>query len=243
LRSRTAAELARTPYPVTAEVLADALVPAFETPLGPIASGLRLRDFGVADRLSELDFELPLAGGDRPTGARVRVADLAAVLAEHVGDHPHLHAYPAMLASEPTGEQTLRGYLTGSIDSVLRVRDDAGGPPRHLVVDYKSNWLGEFGVPLTVASYHPDRVAEAMMRAHYPLQALLYSVALHRFLSWRMPDYDPATHLGGIAYLFVRGMAGPDTPTVDQVPYGVFSWDPGPDLVIAWSQLLAGEGA
>ena len=58
-----------------------------------------------------------------------------------------------------------------------------------------------------------------------------------------MPDYDPATHLGGIAYLFVRGMAGPDTPTVDQVPYGVFSWDPGPDLVIAWSQLLAGEGA
>ncbi len=240
LRQRTAAELTRTPYPVDAEALADALVPAFRTPLGPLADDRRLCDFAVTDRLSELDFELPLAGGDQPRPTRVTVADLAAVLAVHVADHPHLHAYPAMLAAEPTGGQVLRGFLTGSIDSVLRVSAPGGGPDRHLVVDYKSNWLGEFGQPLTVASYHPDRVAEAMMRAHYPLQALLYSVALHRFLSWRLPGYDPATHLGGIAYLFVRGMAGPDTPTVDGVPYGVFSWDPGPELVIALSDLLSG---
>lgn len=242
LRQRTAAELARTPYPVDAEPLADALVPAFRTPLGPLASGRRLCDFAGVDRLSELDFDLPLAGGDRPMPIRVTVTDLAAVLAEHVGDHPQLHAYPAMLAAEPTGGQVLRGFLTGSIDSVLRV-NDPDRPARHLVVDYKSNWLGEFGAPLTLASYHPDLVTEAMMRAHYPLQALLYSVALHRFLGWRLRDYDPGAHLGGIAYLFVRGMAGPDTPTVDGVPYGVFSWDPGPDLVIALSDLLAGGGA
>ena len=55
-------------------------------------------------------------------------------------------------------------------------------------------------------------MAAAMREAHYPLQALLYSVALHRYLRWRQPGYDPAVHLGGVLYLFVRGMCGPDDP-------------------------------
>ncbi len=54
-----------------------------------------------------------------------------------------------------------------------------------------------------------------MIDAHYPLQLLLYSVALHRFLRWRQPGYDPDLHLGGGLYLFVRGMVGADTPVVD----------------------------
>ena len=48
-----------------------------------------------------------------------------------------------------------------------------------------------------------------MVEAHYPLQALLYAVALHRYLRWRQPGYDPAQHLGGVLYLFLRGMSGP----------------------------------
>src|SRR5699024_932637 len=52
LLSRTRAELARTPYPVDAEALATALVPAFHTPLGPNAGGRRLADIGPGDRLS-----------------------------------------------------------------------------------------------------------------------------------------------------------------------------------------------
>src|SRR5205823_5957447 len=133
-------------------------------------------------------------------------------------------------------EQTLRGYLTGSIDAVLRVRDPQ---PRYLVADYKTNWLGpaEPG-RLRVGDYTPDRLAEAMMAAHYPLQALLYAVALHRMLRWRQPGYDPDRHLGGIVYLFLRGMAGPDAPTVDGVPYGVFGWRPPPALVVELSDLL-----
>ena len=51
-----------------------------------------------------------------------------------------------------------------------------------------------------------------MIDAHYPLQALLYGVALHRFLRWRLPGYAPERHLGGSLYLFVRGMCGPATP-------------------------------
>ena len=45
-----------------------------------------------------------------------------------------------------------------------------------------------------------------MERAHYRLQALLYTAALHRYLRWRLPGYDPERHLAGVLYLFVRGM-------------------------------------
>ncbi len=45
-------------------VLAEALVPMHDTPLGPLAPGLTLREIGLPDRLRELDFEIPLAGGD-----------------------------------------------------------------------------------------------------------------------------------------------------------------------------------
>ena len=60
-----------------------------------------------------------------------------------------------------------------------------------------------------------------MADAHYPLQALLYGVALHRFLRWRLPDYSPERHLGGTLYLFVRGMCGPATPASSGV-FGLF---------------------
>ena len=119
--------------------------------------------------------------------------------------------------------------------------------PRFAVVDYKTNWLGPIGPegpePLTSAHYTPPRLAEAMIAAHYPLQALLYSVALHRYLRWRLPGYDPERHLGGVLYLFVRGMCGPDTPAVDGVPCGVFSWAPPAALVLELSRLLDGEQA
>jgi exodeoxyribonuclease V beta subunit len=163
------------------------------------------------------------------------------LLRAHLAADDPLAHYPDLLAHPALGGETLRGYLNGSIDAVLRVRD-AGGEPRYLVVDYKTNWLGEFnGEPLVLAHYAPPLLADAMMHAHYPLQALLYAVAVHRMLRWRQPGYDPERHLGGVLYLFVRGMGGPDTPTVDGVPAGVFSWRPPAALVVALSDLLDGR--
>ena len=74
-----------------------------------------------------------------------------------------------------------------------------------------------------------------MQRSHYVLQALLYSVALHRYLRWRLAGYDPETDLAGVRYLFLRGMLGPDRPD-----FGVFAWHPPARLVVALSDLLAG---
>lgn len=233
----TTEALARLPHgALSPEQLAEALLPSLQTPLGPLADDATLAELSPRDRLSELVFELPLAGGDRPR-ADVRLADLAPLLVRHLPADDPLAGYPELLTHPPLSEESLRGYLTGSIDAVLRV-----GPAenrRYLVVDYKTNWLGRGGPgELTVADYSPAAMAAAMSAAHYPLQALLYQVALHRLLRWRQPGYDPETHLGGVLYLFLRGMAGPATPRVDEVPYGVFSWRPPAVLVTELSDLL-----
>ena len=54
--------------------------------------------------------------------------------------------------------------------------------PRFAIVDYKTNWLGAADEPLTLGCYAPAALAAEMQRAHYGLQALLYTVALHRYL-------------------------------------------------------------
>jgi exodeoxyribonuclease V beta subunit len=233
------------PVDVPAADLAQALVPMHDTPLGPRLSNVTLRDIALPDRLCEMDFEFPLAGGDRRSnGPTIRLADVGRLLARHLPADDPLASYAARLTDAALGGQPLRGYLSGSIDAVLRL--PAGGGEdghRYVVVDYKTNWLGETGRPLTAADYTPARMAEAMLHSDYPLQALLYCVVLHRFLRWRQPGYDPGRHLGGVLYLFVRGMCGPDTPLTDGRPAGVFDWQPPAALVIAVSDLLDGRQA
>ncbi len=242
LRQAAAAALSRVPASeLDSDQLAAAMLASFRTPLGPLAGERRLSDIDRSDQLAELGFEFPLAGGDVPT-ARVSLGMVAPLLRRHlVADDP-LRTYPDLIDHPALADQSLRGYLTGSIDAVLRVRVDGHvDEPRYLVVDYKTNWLGSFdGAPLTVGDYAPERMAAAMMHAHYPLQALLYSVAVHRLLRWRQAGYDPARHLGGVLYLFVRGLAGEQTARVNGVPCGVFSWLPPPALVVELSDLLDG---
>ncbi len=224
---------------MTVEQLAEGLLPAFATPLGPLVGDRTLADVPRRDRLAELAFELPLGGGDDPTPGELRLGGLAPLLRRHLRTGDPLAPYADRLTSPVLADQPLRGYLTGSIDAVLRVPGPAGAC--YVVVDYKTNWLGPFdGRPLTLRPYRPEALAEAMMDAHYPLQALLYAVAVHRMLRWRQPGYDPDTHLGGVLYLFVRGMAGPDAPRADGVASGVFSWRPPAALVTELSDLLAG---
>ena len=202
-----------------------------------------LRQIPLADRLRELDFELPLAGGDVRGAGRRRTPRRPGAAAAR-GTCPtatRCGPTPTALDAPALGGQTLRGYLTGSIDVVLRV--PATGP-RYLVVDYKTNWLGAARrAARPPHDYRPEALAEAMGHSDYPLQALLYAVVLHRFLRWRLPGYDPEPHLGGVLYLYLRGMCGPETPLVDGEPCGVFAWRPPVALVEALSDLLDGAVA
>jgi exodeoxyribonuclease V beta subunit len=226
------------PVAVSAAELAAALVPMHETPLGPLAGGLTLREIGLQDRLRELEFEIPLAGGDFGYGSAPALSDVGRLLTEFVAADDPLAPYADRLISGALDDRPLRGYLSGAIDAVLRL--PAGGGQRYLVVDYKTNRLGELGRVLTAADYGQPQLAAAMLHSDYPLQALLYVVVLHRFLRWRQRVYDPARHLGGVLYLFVRGMCGTQTPTIAGNPCGVFSWRPPSELVVALSDLLAG---
>ena len=222
----------------TTEAIAEALLPMQHTSLGPLAGDLTLARIGLDDRLRELDFEFPLAGGERPVG-EVPLSAAAAILRRHLRAEDPMRAYADRLESPSLGDQSLRGYLSGSIDVVLRV--GSGEDQRFLVVDYKTNRLGDVEAPLTALDYTPEAMTEAMLHSHYPLQALLYSVVLHRYLRWRLPGYEPERHLGGILYLYVRGMCGPATPTVDGQPCGVFAWHPPAALVLELSDLLDGR--
>src|SRR5262249_22245397 len=141
---------------------------------------------------------------------------IAAVLRQHTGPGDPLAGYAERL-DDARLRQSVRGYLTGSLDLVVRIPGPARGdpaPPRFAVLDYKTNWLGAPDEPLTAQHYRHEAMAAEMLRHHYALQALLYAVALHRFLRWRLPGYDPAVNLAGVVYLFVRGMTGAEGPVV-----------------------------
>ncbi len=221
-------------------VVATGLAAMIATPLGDVMDGISLRDVARRDRLDELGFELPLAGGDEPTGW-LTLDRVAAVLREHLGADDPLAGYAARL-EDPWLRRTVRGYLTGSLDLVVRLRARSGGATqgadRFAVLDYKTNWLGEPGEPLTAFHYRPEALVAEMSRHHYALQALLYTVALHRFLRWRLAGYEPDVHLAGVAYLFVRGMTGGDGVIGRATPPGVFGWRPPSGLAAALSDAL-----
>jgi len=223
------------------EIAAAGLAAALQTPLGPLLDGVRLCDVARADRLDELVFELPLVGGDEPSG-RLTLAAIAAVLDEHLDGSDPLHGYAARL-EDPALRSSVRGYLTGSIDLVLRVRGSEGAATRYAIADYKTNWLAPPGEELTAWHHRPSALASEMLHRHYGLQALLYTVALHRYLRWRVLDYSAGSHIAGVLYLFLRGMTGPDTPLIDGEPCGVFAWRPPGTLVEALSDVFDQAGA
>jgi len=247
LAERITEELARRPFDLTPpaiegataadgmEMLRAGLLAMVHTPLGALFDGRSLADIAPPDRLDELSFDLPLGTSGTPATDRA----VGELIEGHLPSDDPLRPWAEQLA---TGgfRVHLAGHLTGSIDALIRFQR-ADTQPRFVVVDYKTNRLGAPGAPFAIEDYHRDRLVAAMAEHHYPLQALLYCVAVHRYLRWRLPGYDPARHLGGAAYLFVRGMTGPDAVGGDGSPAGVFSWDVPPALVVELSEMLDGR--
>ena len=213
------------------DALAAGLSQLLATPLGTSVPGnVTLATLSRRDRLDELRFRLALAPRDRT----VHVRQLGQLWADALSPSDPLHAYAGTLARGAL-DAWPAGFLVGAIDLVARLATPSGdGTARYLVVDYKSNRLPD--------GYHHQAMRRAMMAHHYPLQGLLYGVAVHRYLRWRTGIADPSPLLAGFAYLFVRGMVGAHTP-VDALGRvdGVFHWAPPPGLVAAASTLLAGD--
>ena len=173
-----------------------------DTPLGPLASGVTLRQIGVRDRLRELDFEIPLAGGDlRGAAPDLSLSDVGELLRLHLPADDPLASYADRLMSRRAGRSVAARVLVG-----LDRRGVAAARAALSGGRLQDQLSGRYRGRLRFA-----RLTEAMLHSDYPLQALLYVAVLHRFLRWRQPGYDPARHLGGVLYLFVRGMCGVDT--------------------------------
>jgi exodeoxyribonuclease V beta subunit len=221
-----------------AESLRNAVADVCATPLDDGEQTFRLRDIPLDRRLNELEFLLPVAGEETVDSRRSRVEGvedrapndaliltrerLSAVFARHA-----TAPLPADYAERVRrlDFRPLAGFLKGFIDLAF---EHAG---RWYVVDYKSNLLGVHG-----DDYRPERLVTVMTEHHYFLQYHLYVVALHRYLTRRMPGYDYDRHFGGVYYLFLRGMA----PAYAR-NNGVFSDRPSRQLIEGLSAVLAGR--
>ena len=138
-----------------------------------------------------------------------------------------LHAHGVVRERDRFGlRRRLEGLMTGLVD--LTYRHDG----KWYVLDYKSNRL---------PGYDAEALAQAMRHSEYDLQALIYTLALHRWLRFRLgAGYDYARDFGGIRYLFCRGL---DARRADSP--GIHAMRFAPELVDALDTLFgsAAEGA
>ena len=167
--------------------------------------GMQLGQLAPADMLVEMEFLLPVA--------RLNAPRLNQLVSEYD---------PLSEQAAPLQFDQLKGMLKGFIDLVFRVDG------RYYIADYKSNHLGD-----SLADYHSEALDNAMLEHRYDLQYQLYTLALHRLLEQRLPDYDPAEHLGGVFYLFLRGMRAGEQS-------GVFYRPANIELTLALDSLFAG---
>jgi len=133
-----------------------------------------------------------------------------------------LHAHNIATVRSGFGlRQRLEGLMNGKIDLTYLGRDG-----RWYVLDYKSNDL---------PGYDHATLSAAMMHSQYDLQALIYTLALHRWLRFRQQgEYDYARDMGGLRYLFCRGL--------ERAGEGIFAHRFAPELVHALDTLLARKG-
>jgi exodeoxyribonuclease V beta subunit len=244
--------------PAMSPLIARSLAAALRTPLGGPLDRWALCDLDSGDRVDEMQFDLPLAGGygpqlGAPSSSRaalsprqIRGQDIAALFAKHrqpsrAIPKEAIDHYASMRFDRP-----VRGFLTGAIDLFFRAPTLAG-ETRYFVCDYKSNWLGDADKKRSShAHYGTDALASAMVHHDYHLQYHLYALATHRYLRARLGTrYDYEKHFGGVYYLFLRGMGGADARPLDgdQLAPGVFYDRPPFAFIDALDELFTEGGS
>jgi exodeoxyribonuclease V beta subunit len=192
------------------EAVRQMLKALMQFPLAPERKDFTLSKIGAAERLNELEFYFPIQNVS------------PGKLQEWFGEHGWPAAAPAQL--ERLAFDPVQGFLKGFIDLVFSFEG------RFYLVDWKSNWLGN-----RLEEYSADAIRDEMRRQHYFIQYHLYSVALHKYLALRVPDYDYEKHFGGVIYLFLRGIdpAHPER--------GAFRDRPARETIGQLSALLEGK--
>lgn len=183
--------------------LSQGLPMIWQTPL--FAGGFCLAELSAQDRFAESSFYFTLQQSLSPERLRNILVQGGSPWAEHL---------PQTGILRP-------GLFTGRMDLIARWRG------RYYVLDYKSNGLG-----LRWADYQGAALEQVLTDRLYILQLYFYQVALHRLLRLRLPDYQPAQHLGGGILLFLRGMRP------EPAGSGVYFEPAAPVLIQALSEAL-----
>jgi len=163
--------------------------------LGSNTSEFCLQDLSKDRCIVESEFYFPMNA--------TNTSDLTSLLAQHrkeqiiVSDNSLLNAHLIAQIQEVQlpHYHKLKGMMHGFIDLIF----EQDG--KFYVCDYKSTFLGE-----DFSFYTQEAMRADIEHNHYDLQYLIYSLALHRYLSFALPDYDPQEHFGGIYYLYLRGV-------------------------------------
>lgn len=170
------------------------------------AAGFTLAQLSRQRRLDELPFDFAID--------RVSVSSLNQRVAQWAG-----------VPLSPVSVEDFCGMITGIIDLVFEHNG------RFYIADYKSNYLGS-----ALADYAPEQLRQAIFDRRYDLQYLLYVLALHRYLRQRLRDYDYNQHMGGVYYLFLRGMRPTTGPR-----FGVYHDLPPLSLIAELDQQVLGH--
>ena len=169
---------------------------------------LKLGEIPASSQKAEMEFYLPVS--------RLNANELNKLLASED---------PLSAKAGALEFKTVKGMLKGFIDLTFEYQG------RWYVLDYKSNWLGK-----RVDDYLRPQMEQVMIEHRYDLQYQIYSLALHRLLKTRLPDYDFEQHFGGVFYLFLRGV---HSDRKDQP--GIFQHRPSLKLINRLDHLFAGE--
>jgi exodeoxyribonuclease V beta subunit len=177
----------------------------------PLPSGPKLNQLKWSDTLRESEFYFPMQ--------RVNPNQLAKLLFKHRSIlNPTINEKIQL-----PGKQSLYGMMHGFIDLVFQWHG------KYYIADYKSTHLGG-----QINDYERKNLEKNIRDNYYDLQYLIYSLALHRYLKFRITDYDPQIHFGGIYYLYLRGMQ-------DQSTHGIFFTTLPADLLNQLDELFASE--
>jgi exodeoxyribonuclease V beta subunit len=217
----------------------DGVVLSLRTPLGGLIGPTTLAEVSSADRLNELNFEMGLAA----LSHGVMVNNIGKVLVQSLEQAGRtddiLMPYAQMLASDAFAVP-LFGLMNGSIDTLIRFSQDS--QQRLFVTDWKSNRLDEDGMAYVIDGYSRESMVNAMEHHHYPLQALIYGTAVHRYLRSRAGSGKSLPVIAGMAYFFIRGMVGEPTPIENEHRHGVFTWEAPQGLWQELSDEISGAG-
>ena len=193
------------------------------TSLQHTSKALTLAQLTWQDTLRESEFYFPMN--------KVLATQLTSILTTHRKNKRQQPCYQSLPFNKVIlpSYQKLNGMMHGFIDLIFHYQG------KYYLCDYKSTHLGD-----EFSAYENVHLLANIEKNNYDLQYLIYSLALHRYLQQRLPNYDVNQHFGGVYYLYLRGMTD-TSQTTKETASGVYYQVIDSDELTALDQLFAGE--